>query len=325
MKKLICAALGMAVAAFVQPASAKTVLAYTFGPSATLPNVQGLKRVLGGIEKATDGTLKFRLRLAGSLPIKSTNITQAVGDGTIAFADDGLFLGNVPIAGLLRLPLLLRTREDYRKAAAIMDPYIRKGFEKQGVVVLGHFLFPHQVLFSTKKSTDLKDIAGQKVRVSSPEQAAFISKFGGQPVTMGAPEVPPGLQRGTIDGVLTASAGGGKIWGDMLKYNYRMPINYFDGVYIMNAQVFNGLDAATQKKVRDAVQTLAPKTTDGIFSEEASVTAKLKKNGMVVVTPDADAIKRATDTISPFWEQWAKEHGPDAVEALAKVRKALGR
>ena len=29
--------------------------------------------------------------------------------------------------------------------------------------------------------------------------------------------------------------------------------------------------------------------------------------------------------MEPYWNDWAKEHGPDTVEALAKVRAALGR
>ena len=40
--------------------------------------------------------------------------------------DDGYFLGNVPIGGVLRLPMLLRTLADYDKAAAIMKPYLEK-------------------------------------------------------------------------------------------------------------------------------------------------------------------------------------------------------
>jgi len=27
----------------------------------------------------------------------------------------------------------------------------------------------------------------------------------------------------------------------------------------------------------------------------------------------------------PYWDEWAKSRGPDVVEALAKVRAALGR
>lgn len=311
--------------AAVSAASAATWTTYTFGPADTLGNVQGLKRILAEIEKSTNGEIKFRLRLAGSLPIQATNITQAVGNGTILFADDGFYLGNVRIAGVLRLPMLLRTPQEYDTAYKIMEPYITREFASKGVVVLGHFLFPHQVAFSTRTLTKLADMKDQKLRVSSPEQAEFVQRVGGIPVTLGGAEVPSGLQTGTVEGVFTASAGGGKIWGDMLKYNYRLPVNYFDGFYIVNKKAFEKLSPDTQKKMRDAVQRLAPSTTAQIFKEEDEVTAQLKAKGMVITMPTEADEAEATRKVSDYWDSWAKEQGPDAVKALAEVRKALGR
>ena len=316
---------GLTAAMISVSASAATWTAYTFGPADTLANVQGLKRILEDVEKSTGGELKFRLRLAGALPIQSTNITQAVGNGTVLFADDGFHLGNVKIAGILRLPMLLRTVKEYQTAFNIMRPYIEKEFERQGVIVLGHFLFPHQVAFSTKTLTNLDQFQGQKMRVSSPEQAAFVELVKGVPVTLGGPEVPSALQTSTIDGVFTASAGGGKIWGSMLNYNYRLPVNYFDGFYIVNKAAFDKLSPDVQKKFRDSVQRLAPTTTEQLYKEELEVTANLKANGMDVVEPTAEDIARATALVQGYWEQWAQQNGPDAVKALAEVRAAIGR
>ena len=36
-------------------------------------------------------------------------------------------------------------------------------------------------------------------------------------------------------------------------------------------------------------------------------------------------IARAVDAVKPYWDEWAKTRGPDAVEALTKVRAALNR
>jgi TRAP-type C4-dicarboxylate transport system substrate-binding protein len=306
-------------------ASAATWTAYTFGPAATLGNVQGLKRVLHDIEQNTGGQIKFRLRLAGALPIQGTNITQAVGNGTIMFADDGFYLGNIRIAGVLRLPMLIRTPEEYKKAFNIMRPYIERAYEQKGAIVLGHFLFPHQVAFSSKRLTRLADLKGQKMRASSPEQAEFIKLAGGIPITMGGAEVPSALQTHTIDGVFTASSGGGKIWSDMLKYNYRLPVNYFDGFYIVNKKAFEKLSPELQKKMRESVQREAPSTTAQLFKEEDEVTDALRKKGMIITLPSDADVAAATKLVSSSWNEWAKEQGGDAPEALAKVRQALGR
>ena len=143
------------------------------------------------------------------------------------------------------------------------------------------------------------------------------------PITMGAPEVPPGLQRGTVDGVFTASAGGGKIWGDLLKSNFRLGVNYFDGVYLVNKAAFGKLSQANQQKVRAAVDRLAPTTTEQLFKEEDEVTAMLKGKGMVITQATADQTADAARKLAPYWDQWARERGPEAIEALQKVRAEL--
>jgi TRAP-type C4-dicarboxylate transport system substrate-binding protein len=304
-------------------AQSTTWNAYTFGPSDALANVQGLRRVMEAIEKDTNGEVRIRLSLAGALPIKSTDIAQAVGEGTIQFGDDGFFLGAVPIAGVLRLPMLIANRDEFDRAERIMRPYIDRGFDKLGVVVLGRFNFPFQVAFSTKPLVKIEDFNGQKFRVTSPEQAEFVKRVGGVPITMGAPEVPPGLQRGTVDGVFTASAGGGKIWGDLLKSNYRLGVNYFDGVYLVNKAAFAKLSPANQQKVRAAVDRLAPTTTEQLFKEEDEVTAMLKGKGMMITEAGPAQVADAVRKLSPYWDQWARERGPEAIEALQKVRAEL--
>jgi Maleate cis-trans isomerase len=108
---------------------------YVYNPVSTVAAVKGLNTVIEQIEKETGGELSIRLHLGGSLPINTTTITQAVSDDVVQMGDDGYFLGNVPIGGVLRLPMLLRTLADYDKAAAIMNPYLEKAFEKKGLLV----------------------------------------------------------------------------------------------------------------------------------------------------------------------------------------------
>src|ERR1700686_1585147 len=138
---------------------------YVYNAVGTVAAVKGLDTAIEQIEKETNGELSIRLHLGGSLPINTTTITQAVSDDVVQMGDDGYFLGNVPIGGVLRLPMLLRTLADYGKAAAIMNPYLEKAFEKKGLLVLGQYLYPFQVAFSSKKLTSLADIKGQKIRV----------------------------------------------------------------------------------------------------------------------------------------------------------------
>lgn len=309
----------------VATSQAATWTAYTYGPSDTMGTVKSFRAILDAIQKEAGDDLKIRLRLGGSLPIQATNITQAVGNGSIQIAEDGFFLGNVKIAGILRLPMLLQTPEEYDRAAEILQPYIEQEFEKQGVIVLGRYIYPHQTAYSAKPLAGLEDFRNQKIRVTSPEQSELISRFEGIPISMGTPEVASALQSGTVDGALTANSGGGRLWRDSLKYNYRFPVNYFDGLYIVNKKAFERLSPSTQAAIRERVAEMSPATTKGLFSEEEDLGKSFSEAGMKIVEPTQQDIDKATEMIEPYWAQWAQQQGPEVVEALAKVRAMLNR
>lgn len=298
---------------------------YVYNAVATVSAVKGLTKVTEEIEKETGGALSVQLHLGGSLPINTTTITTAVSDDVVQMGDDGYFLGNIPIGGVLRLPMLIKSLDEYKKAAAIVEPYLQKAFERKGIIVLGQYIYPYQVAYSSKKLTSLADIKGQKIRVTSPEQGEFIKRLGGVPVTIGAPEVPSALDRGVVDGVLTANTGAGNVWRDMLKYNYRIGINYFNSVIIVNKERFNRLPPDVQAKVRKIVSDNMPLITNAMQSEEEALTKKFADGGMVITRESKVDLEQGMAVISPYWDEWAMSKGPDAVEALKKVRTALGR
>src|SRR5436190_24373821 len=66
---------------------------------------RGAKMLTEEIEKATNGELKMQLHLSGTLQINPTDITKAVGDGIVQFGDDLFNSGNIPLAGIPRLPM----------------------------------------------------------------------------------------------------------------------------------------------------------------------------------------------------------------------------
>jgi TRAP-type transport system periplasmic protein len=149
--------------------------------------------------------------------------------------------------------------------------------------------------------------------------------LGGIPQTIGAPQVPSALDRGVVDGVLTANTGGGNIWKDLLKYNYRIGINYFNSVIIVNKDRFEKLSPDTQAKVRKIINANLPLMTKAMQDEEEDLTKKFADGGMTITKENPEDIDAAVKLIAPYWEEWAKAQGPDAVAALKQVRAAIGR
>jgi len=285
---------------------------------------RGAKLFTEEIEKATNGALKVRLHLAGTLQINPSNITQAVGANVVQIADDLFNSGNIQVAGIPRLPMLIQSYEDFAKADAVLKPYIDKAFAQKGSTVLASYTYPLQFIWGRKKLESLDDIKGMKLRVAQPEQGEFVRRFGGTSITMSAPEVPSALDRGVVDGIFTAGVGA-VLWKDLLKYGYVLIINVNNSYFIANTDAYNKLSPDLQAKLRDVAQQSARWDQDTMQKEEAESVQILSGMGYTFTKAKPEEVARAIDTMKPYWEEWAKSRGPDVVEALAKTRTALGR
>jgi TRAP-type transport system periplasmic protein len=323
------ATLSAALIALVVAASAPVHAAeqWNFYMHQSAPNFatsRGAKLFTEEIEKATNGELKVRLHLAGTLQINPSNITQAVGENIVQIADDLFNSGNIQVAGIPRLPMLIQSYEDFAKADAVLKPYIEKAFAQKGSTVLASYTYPMQFIWGKKKLESLDDIKGMKLRVAQPEQGEFVRRFGGVSITMSAPEVPSALDRGVVDGIFTAGVGA-VLWKDLLKYGYVLIVNVNNSYFIANTDAYKKLNADLQGKLRKVAGDSARWDQDTMKAEEADSVQVLRAAGYTFTTAKPDEVARAVDTVKPYWDDWAKSRGPDVVEALGKVRAALGR
>jgi TRAP-type transport system periplasmic protein len=207
----------------------------------------------------------------------------------------------------------------------IIRPYLDTAYGKRGIIVLGQYSYPFQVIWGKKKITSLADLKGLKLRVTSVEQGEFIRTFSGVPLTMGSPDVAAALDRGVVDGALTASSGGGLTWHDLLKYRFAFPVSFVTSTYIVNKDAFDKLTQDQQKILRDAAAEEADWSTKEMARQEDEITTQFGKDGMVLTPASPEEVKAATEKLRPYWDQWAKAHGPDAVTVLAKIRAMTGR
>jgi TRAP-type C4-dicarboxylate transport system substrate-binding protein len=285
---------------------------------------RGAKQFTEEIEKATNGELKVRLHLAGTLQINASNITQAVGENIVQMGDDLFNSGNITVAGIPRLPMLIQSYEDFAKADAVLAPYIAKAFARKGVTVLASYTYPLQFVWGRKRIESLDDIKGMKLRVAQPEQGELVRRFGGVSITMGAPEVPSALDRGVVDGIFTAGVGA-VLWKDLLKYGFVLIVNVNNSYFIVNTDAFNKLSPDLQAKLRQTAEMAARWDQDTMKTEEAESVQLLKSAGYTFTMAKPEEIARATDAVKPYWNDWARTRGPEVAEALGKVRTALGR
>ncbi len=299
--------------------------AYTYWGSPTVVAAAGFRKLTEDLQAVSDGALTIKFNLGGSLSIAAANINAAVSDDVVQIADDAYYQGTIPLGGLLQLPLLIHDVAEMHKAVGIMRPTFERGYAKRGITVLGYYVYPAQVFWSRGNLTSLAQIEGRKYRVSSPEQGGFLKAFGGLPVTLGSADVPAALERGVVDGVLTASAGGVLAWKELLKSSYHIDVNFPVAWVIVNSDRFNALAPALQATIRSTVERDLAQLTIDLQSEDARITQLLAGEG-VTITPASTADETATrEKMTIYWDSWATAHGAEAVALLKQVRSTLGR
>lgn len=324
MRPAACAAVLLgAVAAWTPAAQADDWTCYTYNPQETI--FKGLEEIGKRIGEITGGRVTVTCHAAGSLGISAADITGAVSDGVVTLASNAFITGSVPLVGMFSLPGLFATEEELHKGIALMKPYIDAQMAEQGLVYLGNYNYPRQVIFSTEIIDSLDDLKGKKVRVASVEQSEFATRFGGSPVTIGTPDVAPALQLGTISVVLTAASGGARLWQDLLKSNYVIGPNFTVSPVIMNADAWATLSADEQAKVLAAVAEVTKGMTDSLRSDNKKMEETYKSKGMQITYGTPEDEKLMLDTLVDYWPTWAKERGEVAEKALAEVRAALGK
>lgn len=316
------------LAASMQPLTAMAAdawQAYTFWGTPTVVGSRGFRKLVDDIEQASAGEIKIKFNLGGTLGINATNINSAVSDDIVQIADDAFYQGTVQIATLPLLPLLVQNIGEMDKVMALVLPLAERDYAKKGVTVLGYYVYPPQVFWFRGNVSSLADIKGRKVRITSAEQGAMVKSFGGIPVQLTSAEVPAALERGVVDGILTASAGGVMAWKDLLKSSYMMGINYHVSYIVANTARLKKLPPALQSKIGDMARRHLADQTVELQREDGELRKKFAAEGIAMTAAKADEMAQAEKMSKEIWQQWAKGHGPEATQLLEQVRKGLGR
>ncbi len=308
-------------------AEAKPWKCYTFIPVATDPTFLAHTVLAKEVTAKTEGRIDMTCHLGGALPIKSQTIVQAVSDDIIQFAtaNPNAFETLVPFAGVLSLPGLFADDAELDKGVKAAAPLIEKALAARGVKLLAWSHFPQAAVFGIEVVKSVKDLQGKKLRVSTPEQSEMLRRLGITPVVISSPEVSSALQTGVIQGVITSNTGGGRAWKEFFKSSYRLGTNFTPFIFIANQDALNALSEADRAAFIEIVTRNAAAITTDLVTSDDAVTKEFAAGGMQITYPQGDEGTLIERTMKDYWDQWAEAKGGQAKEALAAIRKALGK
>ena len=205
VKTLVKATLvGVAFAAFTSSVSAETLRgASMFDNKHTFTKT--MVKFGDLVEKYYDGDVEFDLRLNGELGVEKDYVTflnqgVAIDYTILAPSNMARFAPSIP---LMDMPFLFRDRDHWNAvlSSEILKPLEKELLDKADIMIVGYAGGGTRNLVSSKKISNIEELAGHKMRVmGAPIQAKIFDAIGAAPSAIAYNEVYNAIQTGVIKG-----------------------------------------------------------------------------------------------------------------------------
>ena len=278
------------------------------------------------IEERTGGRVKVLVYPAGQL-FSDKDMMKAVPAGAVEMANTTLagWTGMIPGLLLLDLPLFYKDHFHYfRTVDGKAGEILKEEFERVGVKLL-YWMGCYPLDFASKQPIrTLEDFKGKRIRGHGEMEVEGIKALGASPTFLGGGEVYMALQRGTVDGALSAAA---SFW-DRKYYEvvkYITNVHYTLAIYgvLMNLKKWNELPPDIQKIILECSVEAQEWGRKEAEKADRECLELLKGKGMeIYVVPEKEKErwrKAAQPTIEVFLKR-AGDKGKLLLELAEKVR-----
>ena len=174
----------------------------------------------------------------------------------------------------------------------------------------------------------IEDFAGRKFRTTDGKQNEMLKRLGAASVSLTLAEVPVAVERGVVDGFVTAGFNVmGAKWYEFVKWGYMPNIHVGGPDYVLvNLAAYNKLAPAVRTALDAVAAEWGPRMTRQNAADEVRDLEILRtKHAVDLFTPPKEEVDKLTERMRPYWTSWAEEHGANGVALVKEIRAALGR
>lgn len=277
------------------------------------------------VKEATDGRLNITIFTGSELPYKGVDVYRALSRRQIEIGHSptGFIATDLSLLDAMSMPFVCMSMERFFEGAL---PQIEGSFdaaisEKFGATPIMHWAMPGQQVWSTKPIDRLDDFRGLKIRTWNQGQVLTMDKLGATSVSITTAEVTPALQRGVIDGAITAAVNADAWnWHEVLGNGYLFNITLSHEVISVNNAALAELPEDVRTAFLDVSRKWAGILRQEVLALDAQARANLTAKGIRLVDPtpeDAAALATMTADIA---ETWASQNGETGRAILASIR-----
>jgi len=308
----------------------------------TVANGSPLKHVLSSlgttpwidrVNELTNGEVEINYFPAAQLA-KLKELLAAVQNGVadIAPIPIGYASDKMPLNGVSALPGLGKTSKEIvnAHAEALKEGPLRKEFDANNIHPMYVMAFPpYQLVGMEADWRTLDDIQGKVLRSAGGTMDLVVSALGATPASLPAGDMYLALQRGTVDGTISAFA-------SVKGYNIQeiaksMSANASFGTFVNILACNDKKWASLPKEVQDALDQAGRDVTASASASMDKSTDELKTEfqgaGMEIYDFAPDEIAKINGRLSSVQDDWVKRldgRGLPAGEVLDTYKSLIG-
>src|SRR3954463_15435211 len=299
---------------------------------ASHPLHKGFEEWAQSVEKASGGTIKYKIYPAEQLG-KAFDHYDMARDGIadLTYVNPGYQPGRFPIIGAGELPVLIANAKGGSQA---LDAWYRKHAETEMKDVKFCLAFVHDpgsFHSKVKKIVLPSDIKGMKIRPAHATIATWVTQLGGNNVQSSAPEVRDILDKGVADAV-TFPWGSVPLFGidKVTKYHMEVPLYVTTFAFVFNKSTYGQMSAAQKKVIDDhCTNEWAAKVAGPWADFEHAGIAKIKAEAgheVYGLAPDQVAAwKKAAAPLQSAWTEGVRKTGGDPDTMMKELNAALAK
>lgn len=211
-------------------------------PQYTRVDVPYLREAL---TQRSNGRLTVQLGTHAERNLSGNEIVRLVRSGQVDIGAGTLstLSGDVPILDGIDLSGLTPDIGKARRIAEALLPVANKELERFNTKLVLLYPFPAQVLFCRQPFQSLADLKGRKIRTFGNSLVDLVNTIGGQPISIGFPEVYSALERGVADCAVTGTGSGASAkWPEVTTHISDLPLSWAVAGYMVNLSWWNRLD-----------------------------------------------------------------------------------
>ncbi|WP_245573924.1 TRAP transporter substrate-binding protein [Neptunomonas japonica] len=287
------------------------------------------------IAQVSDGQIIGEIKPHTELGLQGYEIMRLVKNGVFdfAFGLPGYVVPESEIFEGADLSSLVQNIDVQKQVAHAYFPTLERAFaEKYNAKLMMLYPFPSQMLWCSRKVSNIEDLKGKRIRVFLTTLGDFVEGVGAIPVSVPYNDVPEALEKGIVDCVITGtmSAYTSKLY-KVASHGFTLRVGWGLAFGAMNMNKWNLLSSEQKALLKNEIAVLTESMWQETAKEDAVALACLSKGpcaigdigNMVMVEPSkSDLIVRNKIAMDVILPRWAERCGP---ECAANWNRTVGK